>query len=142
MRIRRRYAVLAFASVAALAVAGIASANHVSNTSTLPTWNVTPGALPGSGGGGANGGSGTTAPVQLDVQTHTDYAHPGDAAQGGRAKTVTLLFDNDVVVNLSGIPSCNANFTSGTTIAQAWERCGPGADTPPRSTPTCRRPPR
>ena len=63
MRIRRRYAVLAFASVAALAVAGIASANHVSNTSTLPTWNVTPGALPGSGGGGANGGSGTTAPV-------------------------------------------------------------------------------
>ena len=131
MRIRRRYAVLAFASVAALAVAGIASANHVSNTSTLPTWNVTPGALPGSGGGGANGGSGTTAPVQLDVQTHTDYAHPGDAAQGGRAKTVTLLFDNDVVVNLSGIPSCNANFTSGTTIAQAWERCGPGADTAP-----------
>jgi hypothetical protein len=91
---------------------------------------VTPNALPGSGGGG-NGGSGTTAAVGLNVQTATVYAHPGDAAQGGKAKTVTLLFDNDVVINLTGIPSCNANFTAGTTIAQAWERCGPGADTAP-----------
>jgi hypothetical protein len=113
-----------------LTVGGIASASHVSNTSSLPTWNVTPSALPGSGGGG-NGGSGTTAAVALDVQTATVYAHPGDASQGGKAKTVTLLFDNDVVINLQGIPSCNATFTAGTTIAQAWERCGPGADTAP-----------
>jgi hypothetical protein len=126
----RRYTLLAFASVAALAVSGIASANHVSNTSSLPTWNVTPSALPGSGGGG-NGGSGTTAAVALDVQTATVYAHPGDTAQGGKAKTVTLFFDNDVVLNLTGIPSCNATFGAGTTIAAAYERCGPGADTAP-----------
>jgi hypothetical protein len=130
MRFRRRYILLAFASVAALAVGGMASANHVSNVSSLPTWNVTPSALPGSGGGG-NGGSGTTAAVALDVETATTYAHPGDQAQGGKAQTVTLLFDNDVVLNLQGIPACNANFTAGTTIAQAWERCGPGADTAP-----------
>jgi hypothetical protein len=130
MRFRRKLILLASASVAALAVSGIASANHVSNVSNLPTWNVTPSALPGSGGGG-NGGSGTLAPVALDVQTSTVYAHPNDATQGGKAKTVTLLFDNDVAVNLAGIPSCNANFGAGTTIAAAWERCGPGADTAP-----------
>jgi len=130
MRFRRRYVVLAVASVTALAVGGIASANHISNTSSLPTWNVTPNALPGSGGGGT-GGSGTTAAVRLDVQTHTNYAHPGDKPQGGYAKQVSLLFDNDIVLNLTGIPSCTATFSSGATIAQAWERCGPGADTSP-----------
>jgi hypothetical protein len=123
----RRYLVLALASVTALAVAGVASANHVSNESDLPTWNVTPSALPGSGGGG-NGGSGTLANVALDIETSTVYAHPNDLAQGGKAKTVTLLFDNDVGISLAGIPSCTANFGAGTTIAAAWERCGPGAD--------------
>jgi hypothetical protein len=127
MRFRRKFILLAFASVAALAVSGIASASHVSNVSSLPTWNVTPSALPGSGGGGS-GGSGTLANVALDVQTATVYAHPNDAAQGGKVKTVTLLFDNDVGVSLAGIPSCTANFGAGTTIAAAWERCGPGAD--------------
>jgi hypothetical protein len=130
MRFRRKFILLASASVAALAVSGVASANHVSNESDLPTWNVAPSALPGSGGGG-NGGSGALANVGLTVQTATVYAHPNDAAQGGKAKTVTLLFDNDVGINLAGIPACNANFGAGTTIAAAWERCGPGADTAP-----------
>jgi hypothetical protein len=130
MRFRSRYLAFAIASVAALAVSGVASASHISNTSSLPTWTVAPSALPGSGGGG-NGGSGTTAAVALTVQTATVFAHPGDASLGGKTKTVTLLFDNDVVINLQGIPACNATFTAGTTIAQAWERCGPGADTAP-----------
>jgi len=130
MRHRRKFILLALASVAVIAVSGIASANHISNTSSLPTWNVTPNALPGNGGGGS-GGSGTLAPVQLDIQTASVYTHPNDAAQGGKVKTVTLLFDNDIGVNLSGIPSCTANFGAGTTIAAAWERCGPGADTAP-----------
>jgi len=129
----RRYLVLAFASVTALAVAGIAYADHGppagNNVSTLPTWNVTPSALPGSGGGG-NGGSGAVAPVQLDVQTHTVYGHPGDSAQGGKVANVKLDFDNDVVVNLASVPSCPATFTASTTIAAAWEACGPGADVP------------
>jgi hypothetical protein len=129
MRFRKRYFILAFAAVAALAVGGVASANHTSNVSSLPTWNVTPNALPGSGGGPS--GSGTSAAVRLDVQTHTNYSHPGDKPQGGYAKQVRLDFDDDIVLNLTGIPSCTATFASTTTLAQAWERCGPGADTSP-----------
>ena len=129
MRFRKRYFILAFAAVAALAVGGVASANHTSNVSSLPTWNVTPSALPGTGGGPS--GSGTSAAVRLDVQTHTNYSHPGDKAQGGYAKQVRLDFDDDVLLNLAGIPSCTATFASTTTLSQAWERCGPGADTAP-----------
>jgi hypothetical protein len=145
----RRHLVLAFASVTALAVGGVAYADHgpggntglkctatnfntcEDNVSSLPTWNVAPSALPGSGNGGTNGGSGTLANVALTVQTHTNYSHPGDPLQGGKVANVQLWFDNDVAVNLSGIPSCTATFGSGTTIAAAWERCGPGADTAP-----------
>jgi hypothetical protein len=145
MRLKRRYLVLAFASVTAFVVGGVAYADHgptphthcgptpnncTDNHSSLPTWNVAPSALPGSGNGGTNGGSGTLANVALTVQTHTNYAHPGDPLQGGKVAKVELWFDNDVAVNLSGIPSCTATFGSGTTIAAAWERCGPGADEP------------
>ena len=132
-RIKSRSAVvLALPVAAALAVGGIAYASHISNTSTLPTWNVTPSALPGNG----TGGNPPFQAVQLDLQTHTIYAHPGDKPQGGFPKTITLLFDDDVKINLAGIPSCTANFAppnqaDHATIAQAWERCGPGADTPP-----------
>jgi hypothetical protein len=122
MRFRRRHSILAFVSVAALVVAGTAFANHTSNVSSLPTWRVEPKDLP----------NGTTfKAAALTVQTHTNYSHPGDQSRGGKARQVTLLFDNDVKVNLSGIPGCNATFGSGTTIAAAWERCGPGADTAP-----------
>ena len=69
-------------------------------------------------------------PATLFVHTGTVYAHPTQAALGGKAKTVTLLFDDDGKLNLAGIPMCTASFGGGTTIAQAWERCGPGADGP------------
>jgi hypothetical protein len=147
MRFRRKYILLAFASFAALAVGGVAYADHgpggntgtkctatsppggcQDNVSSLPTWNVAPSALPGSGNGGTNGGSGTLANVGLTIQTHTNYAHPGEGVQGGKAANVALWFDNDIAVNLSGIPTCTATFGGGTTLAAAWERCGPGAD--------------
>lgn len=152
MRFRRPYLVLASAAVTALAVGGIAYADHgpgnntgvkctaavtncQDNQSALPTWLVrlpnNSNNLPGAGGGG-NGGTGPLANVKLDVQTASFYAHPNQPVQGGKIANVKLLFDNDVAVNLAGIPSCvNHGFNSGTTIAQAWERCGPGADTPP-----------
>jgi hypothetical protein len=158
MRFKRRYLVLAFASVAAFAVGGgVASGDHgpggntgvkctatvttcEDNTSALKIWNVTPSELPGSGGGGTNGGSGTTAAVALDVETASYYAHPGDSAQGGKVANVKLDFDNDVVVNLTGVPNCTAaaagglaDWTASTTIAKAWEDCGPGADTAPEA---------
>ena len=151
MRFRRRYVIAAVASVTALAVSGIAYADHgpggntgvkctatvtncQDNTSALPTWMVRTPAnsnnLPGAGGGG-NGGSGVLGNVKLDIQTASFYAHPNQPVQGGKIANVALLFDNDVAVNLAGIPSCvNHGFTSSTTIAQAWERCGPGADGP------------
>jgi hypothetical protein len=119
MRIKKPSAViLAFASVAALAVGGFAYANHTSNVSSVPTFTFAPRDLPTS----------TFRAGALTVRVHTNYAHPGDRTRGGYAKTVTLLFDNDMRVNLTGIPSCTATFGSGTTIRQAWERCGPGAD--------------
>jgi hypothetical protein len=120
VRIRKRYVVLAFACTAALAIGGLASANHVSNRSTLSGSKITPSNLPKN----------RRVPITLFVHTGTVYAHPNDAGQGGKAATVTLLFDDDGALNLRGIPRCTASFTSGTTIAQAWERCGPGADGP------------
>ena len=132
MRFRRRYLILACASVAALSVGGTAFA-HDGNVSSLPTWQVAPGSLPGSGPTPPGGsGAGATAPVSLSVQTHTNYGHPGIAAQSGKAKTVTLNFDDDVVVNLAGIPTCTPGtngdpvFNGGTTLATAWNGCGPG----------------
>jgi hypothetical protein len=121
MMSKGRYLVLAFAFAVALAVGGIASANHTSNVSSLPEFRFTPSDAPKN----------TRVKGQLVVRTHTNYAHPGDKARGGFARKVALHFDNDLAVNLKGIPRCTATFGSGTTIRQAWERCGPGADTRP-----------
>jgi len=118
MRIRKRYVVLALASALALATGGIAQANNVS---TLSGSKIIPSKL------SAN----TFKPVSLFVHTGTVYTHPTQAALGGKAKTVTLYFDDDGTINLTGIPKCTATFSSGATIAAAWERCGPGADTAP-----------
>jgi hypothetical protein len=46
---------------------------------------------------------------------------------------VQLSFDNDIALNLSGIPVCPAAEVNGKTIAQAYEQCGPGADGNPAS---------
>jgi hypothetical protein len=122
MRIKRRPAVtLALASAAALAVGGIAFANHTSNVSSLPEFKFTPSTAPKTAF--VNG--------QLLVHTHTTYAHPHQRDLGGFTNRLTLHFDNDFQLNLTGIPSCTASFTDHTTIAQAWEQCGPGADTAP-----------
>jgi hypothetical protein len=117
MRSSRRYAILAVASVAAVAVGGLAYANHVSNVSSLPVWKVTPRDAPKD----------RYVKGSLKVRTHTNYAHPGDKSRGGFARKVTLHFDNDGKIRLRGIPSCTADFGSGTTLKRAWNRCGPGA---------------
>jgi hypothetical protein len=117
MRTRRHHAVvLAFAAVIALAVVGTATA-VANNTSTLSGSNVTPSKLPKT----------TFKSVTLFVHTGTVYTHPGNKAQGGFPKTVTLLFDNDGKINTAGIPKCPGNFTSSTTLKQAWAACGPAA---------------
>jgi hypothetical protein len=64
-------------------------------------------------------------PASLFVHTHTNYAHPGNKAQGGFAKTVTLLFDSDFTIAPGTIPKCTTAQLSGKNISQAWHTCGP-----------------
>jgi len=116
MRLKRRYAILALVSAAALAAGGIGYA-HDANVSSLTGTKITPSTLPLT----------TFKPVSLFVHTHTNYAHPGVKSQGGFAKTVTLLFDDDGKINLTGVPQCTANFPSSTELSQAWNTCCPGA---------------
>jgi hypothetical protein len=118
MRIRRHFAILACTSVALLAVGGVAYANNVSSVAGSK---ITPSSLPLN----------TRAPISLFTHTHTNYTNPGNKSAGGYAKTVQVLYDDDGTINLTGIPRCTATFGGSTTIAQAWERCGPGADTAP-----------
>jgi len=119
---KRRFAViLAFASVAALTVGGFASA-HDANVSSLPTWTVVPGALPGPSPVPTS-----RVPVELNIQTATTFAHAGTKSQGGFVKTVTLLIDDDVKVNLAGVPSCTTTFPASAELKDAWNACGPGA---------------
>jgi hypothetical protein len=44
-----------------------------------------------------------------------------------------LRFDDDIALNLSGIPACAPSEVSSRNIAQAYEQCGPGADGSPPS---------
>ena len=117
MRIHRRHgARIALIGAAALLVAGAATA-LANNVSTLSGTKITPTKLPKT----------TFKPVSLFVHTGTIYTHPGDKAHGGFAKTVTLLFDNDGKITPGSVPQCAGTFTSGTTLKQAWDTCGPGA---------------
>ncbi len=79
-----------------------------------------------------NNPGGTFTDSSLFFRTHTNFAHPGVVAQGGRLKTLRLDFDTDFRINPGTIPTCQLEdvYHGSTTIAQAWERCGPGADGP------------
>jgi hypothetical protein len=46
---------------------------------------------------------------------------------------VILRFDDDLALNLAGIPACPASELTGKNISAAWEQCGPGADGNPAS---------
>ena len=47
--------------------------------------------------------------------------------------SVNLRFDEQVALNLNGIPTCPASELTGKNIAAAYEQCGPGADGNPPS---------
>ena len=139
MRIRRRVA-FTLATAAAFAVGFVAFAASAAadppacNPGTSATDNkscVNFQVLPSNPGPVAD-------PSSLFVHTHTNYAHPGNKAQGGFAKTVTLLFDNDFAITPGTIPKCTTAQLSGKNISQAWATCGPAPVR--RITPTCRRP--
>jgi len=113
MRIRRRYVALLASGAALLAFAGVAT-GITDNVSSLSGSHLSPSTLPKT----------TFRAVTLFSHTHTTYAHPGNKAQGGYAKTVTLLIDNDIKINLTGIPKCTANL-GGLSPKQAYAKCGP-----------------
>ena len=46
---------------------------------------------------------------------------------------MNLQFDENIALNLAGIPSCPSSELASKNIAQAWEQCGPGADGNPAS---------
>ena len=46
---------------------------------------------------------------------------------------MTLRFDDDIALNLAGIPSCPSSELTGKNIAAAYEQCGPNADGNPAS---------
>ena len=47
--------------------------------------------------------------------------------------SVTLRFDDDIALNLSGIPVCPSSELTGKNMAAAYEQCGPNADGNPAS---------
>jgi hypothetical protein len=130
MRTRKRAAILA-ASAAALGVGLIAfpgSAGAVVPNCTPPTTStndscaklqVTPANAPG-----------TFAAARLFARTRTNFTSPGNTGAGGRAKTVTLDFDNDFALNTGAVgATCATTDLTGKTVAQAYATCGPPAGT-------------
>ena len=126
MRIRKRVA-FTLATAAAFAVGFVAFAASAAadppacNPGTSATDNkscVNFQVLPSNPGA-------TADPSSLFVHTHTNYAHPGNKAQGGFAKTVTLLLDSDYTITAGTIPKCTTAQLSGKNISQAWATCGP-----------------
>jgi hypothetical protein len=71
---------------------------------------------------------GTLEPVGLGVRVRSQF-QPATS----ETTSVNLRFDDNIALNLSGIPSCSASEVAGKTIAQAYEQCGPGADGSPAS---------
>src|SRR3954452_5497088 len=113
MRIRRRRAaIFAIAAVGVLAAAGAAFA--ITNNRSTVSFKFTP-----------NTGLSKTAfkSGQIFVHTHTDFAHPGDKANGGFVKRVQLYFDNDFKFNPGSVPVCNQSLAN-TNEKQAMAKCG------------------
>jgi hypothetical protein len=70
----------------------------------------------------------TLEPIGLGVRVRSQFT-----PTSSETKTVNLKFDDNIAINLAGIPSCPSSEVTGKTIAQAWEQCGPGADGSPAS---------
>jgi hypothetical protein len=128
MRTRRRIGLL-LASAAALGAgliafpASAAAAPPVIPACTFPntsgsdscgTFQVKPVSAP-IGGGFEN--------VGLGVRVRSQFS-----PSSSETTQVTLRFDDDIRLNLSGIPACPASEVSGKNISQAYEQCGPNAD--------------
>ncbi|HXF00414.1 MAG TPA: hypothetical protein VN458_08710 [Solirubrobacterales bacterium] len=70
----------------------------------------------------------TLEPIKLGVRVRSQFS-PANS----ETTSVKLQFDENIALNLSGIPSCPAAELVNKNVAQAWEQCGPGADGNPPS---------
>jgi hypothetical protein len=133
MRTRRRTALL-LCSAAALGVGLIAfPASSAAAPPVVPS--CTPPATAGSDScatlrttaNAAPIGS-TLEPIKLGVRVRSSF-NPTTS----ETTSVKLQFDENIALNLSGIPSCPSSELVNKNLAQAWEQCGPGADGNPSS---------
>jgi hypothetical protein len=133
MRTRKRVALL-LASAAALGVglialpASAAATPPVVPTCTFPntTGSDSCATLRVNAFDGSLGA--TTENVGLGVRVRSQF-NPATS----ESTVVDLSFDNDIAINLAGIPACPASELTGKNVAAAWEQCGPGADGTPAS---------
>jgi hypothetical protein len=115
MRTHARRVALSLAVVGAMVFGGIALAAPDGNTSSLQGSGIKPTTLPKT----------TYKNAALIVHTHTTYAHPASATQGGFVDRTQLFFDNDGKINATGVPRCDKSSISGTiTMQQAMTACG------------------
>jgi hypothetical protein len=133
MRTRRRIAALVV-SAAALGVGFIAfpgsaaAAPPVVPTCTFP-------ATAGSDSCGTVRTTAVAAPIgtayeniKLGIRVRSQFS-----PTTSETTSVNLKFDDDIALNLAGIPSCPASELTGKNISAAYEQCGPGADGKPPS---------
>lgn len=67
-------------------------------------------------------------PVGLGVRVRSQFS-----PTSSETTSLRLQFDDNIAINLAGIPSCPAAELTGKNVAQAYEQCGPGADGSPAS---------
>lgn len=70
----------------------------------------------------------TLEPIKLGVRVRSIFS-----PTTSETTSVKLQFDENIALNLSGIPSCPTSELVNKNLAQAWEQCGPGADGNPAS---------
>ena len=133
MRTRRRIAALVV-SAAALGVGFIAlPSSAAAAPPVVPTC-----AFPATAGSDSCGTIRTTA-VAAPIGTAYENIKLGIRVRSQFSPTtsettsVNLKFDDDIALNLAGIPSCPASELTGKNISAAYEQCGPGADGNPPS---------
>ena len=134
MRSRRRIALL-LASAAALGVGLIAFPGSAAAAAPVQVPTCTFPATTGSDSCNTLRVNPVAAPigptlesVGLGVRVRSQFS-----PVSSETTSVTLRFDDNIALNLAGIPSCPASELTGKTVAQAYEQCGPGADGSPAS---------
>jgi len=134
MRTKRRIALL-LASAAALGVGLFA---FTGSAAAAPP--VVPSCTLGPNAGGSNSCAtlrtyaktppfGTALePAYLGVRVRSVFS-----PSSSETTSVKLALDEQISLNLTGLPACPSSELVGKNVAQAWEQCGPGADGSPAS---------